>query len=106
MSSLKTFLPYVRKYRREFIFGIGALIITDSMTLLVPWLIKEFIDVLPEKPAIEQFLKYIILLFVISLVLIIGRYGWRKYMFGMSRNIEFDILNKIFKCFLSLDRMW
>jgi len=96
----------VRKYRREFIFGIGALIITDSMTLLVPWLIKEFIDVLPEKPAIEQFLKYIILLFVISLVLIIGRYGWRKYMFGMSRNIEFDILNKIFKCFLSLDRMW
>jgi len=106
VNSLKTFFPYVRKYRREFIFGISALIITDSMTLLVPWLIKEFIDVLPEKPAMEQLIKIIFLLFVISLVLILGRYGWRKYMFGMSRNIEFDILNKIFKCFLGLDRMW
>ncbi len=106
MNNLKAFFPYVRKYRREFLFGIVALIIADCMTLVVPWLIKEFIDILPQKPAVEQLLKYVLFLFLISLVLVVGRYGWRKYMFGLSRKIEFDILNDLFSHLLSLDRLW
>jgi len=86
--------------------GIAALIITDSMTLVVPWLIKEFIDVLPEKPSSELLLKYVFLLFGVSLFLVAGRYGWRVYMFGASRKIEFDILNRLFKHLLTLDRTW
>ena len=106
MNNLKSFFPYVRKYRREFLFGIVALIVADCMTLVVPWLIKEFVDVLPQKPATEQLLKHVLFLFLISLVLVVGRYGWRKYMFGLSRKIEFDILNDLFSHLLSLDRLW
>ena len=106
MNNLKAFFPYVRKYRREFLLGIVALIIADCMTLVVPWLIKEFIDILPQKPAVEQLLKYVLFLFLISLVLVVGRYGWRKYMFGLSRKVEFDILNDLFSHLLSLDRLW
>ena len=106
MNNLKSFFPYVRKYRREFLFGIVALIVADCMTLVVPWLIKEFVDVLPQKPASDQFLKYVFFLFLISLILVVGRYGWRKYMFGLSRKIEFDILNDLFSHLLSLDRLW
>jgi len=50
LENLKSFWPYISKYQRELVLGIVALIITDSMTLVVPWLIKEFIDVLPGKP--------------------------------------------------------
>ena len=106
MNNLKSFLPYVSKYRREFLLGILALIVTDAMTLVVPWLIKEFIDIISGKPAKEQILKYVLLLFLISLGLMGGRYGWRKYMFGLSRKIEFDILNDLFQHLLSLDRFW
>jgi len=106
LNILKTFFPYVRKYRQEFLLGIGALIITDTMTLLVPWLIKEFIDVIPEKPPEAVLLRYVMYLFSISLVLVFGRFGWRKYMFGLSRKIEFDILNDLFNHLLSLDRLW
>jgi len=106
LNILKTFFPYVRKYREEFFLGIGALIITDAMTLLVPWLIKEFIDVIPEKPPEAVLLKYVMYLFSISLVLVLGRFGWRKYMFGLSRKIEFDILNDLFKHLLCLDPLW
>ena len=106
MNNLKSFFPYVRKYRREFLFGIVALIVADCMTLVVPWLIKEFIDVLPQKPPSDQLLKYVFFLFLISLILVVGRYGWRKYMFGLSRKIEFDILNDLFSHLLSLDRLW
>ena len=106
MNNLKALLPYVRKYYREFLFGIVALIVADCMTLMVPWLIKEFVDILPQKPSTEELLKYVLFLFLISLVLVVGRYGWRKYMFGLSRKIEFDILNDLFSHLLSLDRMW
>ena len=106
MNNLKSFLPYVSKYRREFFLGVLALIVTDAMTLVVPWLIKEFIDIISIKNGKEQILKYVLLLFLISLGLMGGRYGWRKYMFGLSRKIEFDILNDLFQHLLSLDRFW
>jgi ATP-binding cassette, subfamily B, multidrug efflux pump len=106
LRNLKSFWPYISKYRRELLIGISALIITDSMTLAVPWLIKEFIDVLPEKPPSDLLLKYVFLLFLVSLVLVVGRYGWRMYMFGPSRKIEFDILNRLFRHLLTLDRTW
>jgi len=106
LNNLKSFLPYINKYRGEFLFGIFALIVTDAMTLVVPWLIKEFIDVLSGKPSEEQLLKYVLALFLISLGLMVGRYGWRKYMFGLSRKIEFDILNDLFQHLLILDRFW
>ena len=106
MNNLKAFFPYVQKYRREFLLGIFSLIVADCMTLVVPLLIKEFIDILPQKPAIEPLLIYVLYLFLISLVLVVGRYGWRKYMFGLSRKIEFDILNDLFSHLLSLDRLW
>jgi len=106
LENLKSFWPYISKYRKEMAIGIAALIITDSMTLVVPWLIKEFIDVLPGKPSSELLLKYVFLLFGVSLFLVAGRYGWRVYMFGASRKIEFDILNRLFKHLLTLDRTW
>ena len=88
LENLKSFWPYISKYRKEMAIGIAALIITDSMTLVVPWLIKEFIDVLPGKPSSELLLKYVFLLLGVSLFLVAGRYGWRMYMFGSSRKIE------------------
>lgn len=106
MNNLKSFLPYVSKYRRELLLGILALIITDAMTLVVPWLIKDFIDIISVKPEKAQILKYVLLLFLIALGLMGGRYWWRKYMFGLSRKIEFDILNDLFQHLLSLDRLW
>tara|TARA_B100000686_G_scaffold144179_1_gene151701 strand:+ start:1032 stop:2777 length:1746 start_codon:yes stop_codon:yes gene_type:complete len=106
MDNLKAFLPYVRKYHMEFILGIIALIFTDTLTLTVPWLIRDFIDALSGSIVKEKLFKYVLLLFLISLGLMLGRFGWRKYMFGLSRKVEFDILNDLFHHLLSMDRLW
>lgn len=106
MKNLKTFWPYISKYRIEMVIGIVALVFTDTLTLVVPWLIKEFVDILPQKPPSVVLLKYVFILLGIAIILAIGRYGWRRYMFGPSRKIEFDILNHLFAHLLSLDRAW
>ena len=64
MDKLKVFLPYFRKYRIEFLLGIVALIFTDTLTLLVPWLIKDFIDALSGSLVKEKLFKYVLLIFL------------------------------------------
>ena len=61
MDNLKAFIPYVRKYRIEFLLGIVSLIFTDTLTLAVPWLIKEFIDALSGSLVKEKLFIYYIL---------------------------------------------
>ena len=106
MENLRLFWPYISKYQRELMIGIVALVFTDTLTLVVPWVIKKFIDVLPQKPSSETLLEYTLFLLLVVLFLLVGRYGWRVYMFGPSRKIEFDILNRLFNHLLTLDRTW
>jgi ATP-binding cassette subfamily B multidrug efflux pump len=105
-EKIKPFLPFMAKYKREMAVGMTALLMTDIAALVIPWLLKEFIDLLPEDPSRSHLLKYAGLLFLTSVVLAVGRYGWRKYMFGPSRKVEFDILNKLFAHFLTLDKYY
>ena len=105
-EKIKPFLPFMAKYKREMAVGMTALLMTDIAGLLVPWLLKEFIDLLPKDPNRTLLLKYAGLLFLTSVFLAVGRYGWRKYMFGPSRKVEFDILNKLFAHFLTLDKTY
>ncbi len=94
------------KYKREMTIGMIALVMTDMTTLVIPWLIKEFVDLLPQDPSRSVLLKYAGLLFLTSVVLAVGRYGWRKYLFGPSRKVEFDILNRLFAHLLTLDKSY
>ncbi len=105
-EKIKPFLPFMAKYRREMAVGLTALLVTDLAGLVIPWLLKNFIDLLPKDPSRSILLKYAGLLFLTSVFLAVGRYGWRKYMFGPSRKVEFDILNKLFAHFLTLDKFY
>ena len=106
LKTIKSFLPYLSTYRREIGIGIIALLITDLAGLVIPWLLKQFIDVLPNNPTSSLLAKYAGFLFLAALVQAVSRFGWRKYLFGPSRKIEFDILNNLFRKMQSLDNTW
>ena len=105
-EKIRPFLPFMAKYRREMAIGMTALLATDLAALIIPWLLKEFVDLLPKDPTRSLLLKYAGLLFATSVFLAVGRYGWRKYCFGPSRKAEFDILNQLFAHFLTLDKFY
>ena len=106
VKTIKSFLPYLKTYRREIGIGIAALLITDLAGLAIPWLLKQFIDVLPQDPPSSLLAKYAGFLFLAAMVQAVSRYGWRKHLFGPSRKIEFDILNSLFRHMQSLDKTW
>ncbi|MFQ5673381.1 MAG: ABC transporter ATP-binding protein [Nitrospinales bacterium] len=104
VNRLKTFLPFLAAYRREILIGCAALLLCDIAGLAIPWLLKTVIDLLPEKPQSRELIQYGGLLFLAAALQGLFRYGWRKKLFGPSRKVEFDILNRLFDHFLTLDR--
>ena len=105
-ARLKPFLPYLAAYRREILIGIASLLVTDALTMVVPWIIKLVIDTLPRKPPGTVLIQYAGALMLTALGLGLARYGWRRYLFGPSRKMEVDIQNRLFEHFLTLDRTW
>jgi len=104
INRLKTFLPFLAAYRREILIGCAALLLCDIAGLAIPWLLKTVIDILPAKPQSRELIQYGGLLFLAAALQGLFRYGWRKNLFGPSRKVEFDILNRLFEHFLTLDR--
>ena len=104
MKRIRAFIPYLRAYRWEITIGIIALLATDLIGLVIPWLLKNFIDLLPQKPSGSELAWYAGLLFLAAIGQGVFRFGWRKYLFGPSRKIEVDILNKLFRHLQSLDK--
>jgi ATP-binding cassette, subfamily B, multidrug efflux pump len=103
ISQLKIFVSYLKAYRNEMLVGMVALILTDVIGLSIPWILKQFIDKLPSKPSNEELLVFAGLLGVAATFQGLFRFGWRKYIFGPSRKVEFDIVNDLFGHFLKLD---
>ena len=104
MKRIKAFIPYLLAYRWEMTIGIIALLATDFISLAIPWILKNFIDLLPQKPSSSELAWYAGLLFLAAIGQGISRFGWRKYLFGTSRKVEVDILNKLFLHLQSLDK--
>jgi ATP-binding cassette subfamily B multidrug efflux pump len=104
MKRIKAFIPYLLAYRWEISIGIIALLATDFIGLAIPWILKNFIDLLPQKPSGSELAWYAGLLFLAAIGQGVSRFGWRKYLFGPSRKIEVDILNKLFRHLQSLDK--
>jgi ATP-binding cassette subfamily B multidrug efflux pump len=99
--SLKEFLIEQKKY---YFLGIIFLIIIDGIQLLVPQILKGLTDDLQNGTLNkDKIYLYIILIIGSGLSIGIGRYFWRIYIIGSSRNIEYGLRNKFFKHLLSLN---
>ncbi|HBA26816.1 MAG TPA: multidrug ABC transporter ATP-binding protein [Nitrospinae bacterium] len=101
MDALKNLYTYTRKYKYELIAGIIALILTDALGLLPPWLIKLAIDYIKKADSqthsINPLIKYSVLIVSAVGLQAVFRYYWRKHLFGISRKVEYDLRNDYFK---------
>ena len=93
-------------YKGEITIGIFALILTDLAGLVIPWLLKNVIDRLPLIPSKMELFWFAGVLFLVASLQGFFRFLWRKYLFGPSRKIERDMLNKLFSHFLKLDPLF
>jgi len=94
--AVRRLLPYVNRYRRAFVIGLGCVIATTTFQLLSPWVLKYAIDDLTRGVTRQKLLLYAGLLLGVALIRGAFLFLMRRIIIGASRDIEYDIRNDFF----------
>ncbi|WP_422485272.1 ABC transporter ATP-binding protein [Gudongella sp. DL1XJH-153] len=103
MKSFLTIKEYFLEHKKYYIIGVLWLIVIDAVQLVVPQILRRLTDDLQygnlDK---DKLMLYAFLIVATGLFIGVGRYFWRIYLIGSSREIEFKIRNKLFSHLLTL----
>lgn len=91
-------IPYLLKYKWHYIVGIIILLLVDLASLLIPQYTGEVIDGLTKGSfGFEGVRSLLIRIFLAGLTMMLGRFGWRFFIIGASRGIEYQMRNDMFR---------
>ena len=107
MSAIRSFLrlkDFLKEHKYYYIFGILALLVTNSLQLIIPRLMGRFTDQI----ATGQFTRGDLVFFIgamvgLSVLVAFFRYQWRINIMGTSRKMEYTLRNMLFGHLQSLD---
>src|SRR5687768_8613038 len=86
--AVRRLLPYVLRYRRSFSLGLLCVLISTSIQLFGPWVLKHAIDDLGRGVTRGKLAVYASLLLGIACVGGVFRFLMRRVIIGASRDIR------------------
>jgi len=102
-SRLQKLLLYLRPHWRQAALGIFALLIVNGIGVYIPLLIRDSIDELRTAFNFDQIWRFVFLILILSSVMWVIRMASRILLFGLGRQVEFDLKQKIFQHLLTLE---
>jgi len=94
---------YLRPYWRETVFGIIALLVVNALGVYIPLLIRSGVDTLSKSFSFRQIIHYVVLIALLSSAMWMMRMASRMWIFGVGRQVEFDLKQRIFQHLLQLE---
>jgi len=88
--------PYLGRYKRRYVLGFAALLISQAVGVTVPLIIKAGIDGLTHAVIPRRLLFYAGLLLAVALVKAVFQFWMRWILIGISRDAEYDLRNDLF----------
>lgn len=101
-ETLRTARPYLWRYRTGLALGMGALLLKDVAAAAMPLMIKGAIDSLTAGFGPRRLLTFAGYLVLLSLIKGLFQYWMRVILIGISRDIEYDLRNDLFRHLVSL----
>ncbi len=95
-SRLKTLGGYLRPYLRQALLGVLALLIVNGLGVYIPLLIREAINQLQVAFHFGQVFRYVMLMLLLASIMWAVRMYSRMVLFGVGRQVEFDLKQKLF----------
>lgn len=97
MKERNIIIKYLYKYKWKYFMGVMTLFIVDFMNLYIPQFTGEITDGIESKTIdMNGILIGIIKILLVALILAVGRFFWRYFIFGSARAIEYEIRNDMF----------
>ena len=97
LRDLAPLFQYMRRYRWGYVWGTLSCIATNAIWVLFPQVLRKAIDELGRGVSRQQVLIFAGELVAISLIKGIFLYSQRWILIGISREIEFDLRNDLFR---------
>ncbi len=102
-SRLNKLWLYLRPHWREAALGVGALLIVNALGVYIPLQIRDVIDLIQGRFSFDATMGYVLLLLVLSSIMWGVRMASRILLFGVGRQVEFDLKQRIFTHLLRLE---
>lgn len=102
-ARLQKLWDYLRPHRKTAGLGIAALFIVNLLGIYIPLLIRNSINELQVTFSYDQVLRYVGLVLVLASVMWVARMASRIWLFGVGRQVEFDLKQRIFSHLLTLE---
>jgi ATP-binding cassette subfamily B protein len=96
-KSLRPLVPYFRKYRRSYLLGTICVFLTNGIWILFPQIIRRAVDDLYLGVTRHKLVTYALLLLAVAAGKGIFQFLTRWVVIGVSREIEFDLRNDLFR---------
>ncbi|QSJ20013.1 ABC transporter ATP-binding protein [Nostoc sp. UHCC 0702] len=94
---------YLRPHWREATLGIIALLSVNGLGVYIPLLIRACVDKLSTNFSLNEVLYYVVQIILLSSAMMLIRMASRIWLFGVGRQIEFDLKQRIFQHLLRLE---
>ncbi|PSB02128.1 ABC transporter ATP-binding protein [Merismopedia glauca] len=102
-SRLQKLGDYLRPHWRNAVLGIIALLVVNAVGVYVPLLIKDAVDQLRQASDFAPVWNSIVLIFILTSLMWFIRMASRILLFGVGRQVEFDLKQNIFQHLLKLE---
>lgn len=91
-------IPYLWSYKWYYVAGVIILMLVDLASLYIPQYTGEIIDGLTDGLFdMEDVALLLVKILLAGLTMMAGRFGWRFFIVGASRGIEYRLRNDMFR---------
>jgi ATP-binding cassette subfamily B protein len=96
VTTVRRLLPYIRRYRQEYLLGFLSLVVCSAMFSVAPRVLQFAVDDLYAGVTRGKVGRYAGLLLLIAGIAGYFRYHMRRIIISASRGIEYDLRNDFF----------
>ena len=97
LKSLRPLFPYLKKYRWGYVLGTLSVFLHNGIWILFPQVIRKAVDDLHTGVTRHKLLVYALLLLAVAGAKGIFQFLTRWVVIGISREVEFDLRNDLFR---------
>jgi ATP-binding cassette, subfamily B, multidrug efflux pump len=101
--ALRRLLPYYRPYRSTVAFGLVLVVCSAAFSSVVPWFLRRAVDGIRNGDSLKSIWILAAAMIGVSLIGGVGRYGMRQLLNAVSRWMEYDLRNDLFRKLEELD---
>ncbi len=103
LKEYRTLFPFMRRYRWSYIAGLTCLAVTSGSQILIPQFLRRAVDAISWGGFELRTIGVLMIQLVgVSIVIALGRFGWRYFIHGASRRIESELRAQLFEKFLAM----